>query len=128
MSNINILLNSLSIILLSLCMFHLRCDVNELERKPVMIAKELILTIKSMNDFERTEFGQALRDCGVAVVLTRKLGVATQEKGGDPTQDEINRVNAYHARQIDSLSRVKVPPIKSVKDYDSLKKGSPVEE
>lgn len=94
-----------------------------------MTAKELILAIKSMNDFERTEFGQALAECGVSVVLTRKLGATSRQTVvDDPTEDEINRVNAYHARQIDSLSRVKVPPIKSVKDYDSPKKGSPVEE
>ena len=65
-----------------------------------MNASELIATIRGMTSEEKAEFGRALAECGVSVVVTRKLGSARQS----------------------------VPPIKSVKDYEGTKKGSPLEE
>ncbi len=38
-----------------------------------MTASELITLIRKMNNEERREFGIALEECGVSVVLTKRL-------------------------------------------------------
>jgi len=71
-----------------------------------MHASDLIATIRGMTREERTEFGRALAECGVSVVLIRQLGSSTQEKrSSNPTEDELNRVNDYHGKIGERVSK-----------------------